>query len=203
MIKFIIEKFRAAPGPLKQPRLILADLAEELLDTARQYMDNHPHGPFDDTARTGGDADGRAPSAGWSEPGATASGSGEVSADGAEKDGAAQMPPPRSLDVDPRLARAMADAGNARKQDFKVLAILWDAYGRGLVPLSAKAVSDHGVQIGLAIRHENVRKVIRMRLEKYVDYHNEGAGTATIYRYALNAAGRDYFDATYLRESER
>ncbi|MCK9462141.1 MAG: hypothetical protein M0R80_21150, partial [Proteobacteria bacterium] len=117
-----------------------------------------------------------------------------------EADAPATMP--RVLEVDPRLARAMSAAANSRKQDFKVLAILWDAYGRGLVPLSAKAVSDHGVQIGLAIRHENVRKVIRMRLEKYVDYHNEGAGTATIYRYALNATGRDHFAATYLRESE-
>jgi hypothetical protein len=97
----------------------------------------------------------------------------------------------------------MTDPGNLRKQDFKALAILWDAYGRGMVPLSAKAVSDHGAQIGLAIRHENVRKVIRMRLERYVDYHNEGAGSGTIYRYALNAAGRGHFVDTYLRESER
>jgi hypothetical protein len=122
---------------------------------------------------------------------------------GAEPDAGVPAPLRRTLEVDPRLARAMADAANVRKQDFKVLAILWDAHGRGLVPLSAKAVSDHGVQIGLAIRHENVRKMIRMRLEKYVDYHNEGAGSATIYRYALNAVGREYFDETYLRESER
>jgi hypothetical protein len=197
MIKFVIEKFRTAPGPLKQPRLILADIAEEVLDTALQYMDrrsgDHREGEAEGIARPSTATDpGPAPA-----PGAVENPSPEP------PDSGAPAPLRRALDVDPRLARAMSDPANVRKQDFKVLAILWDAYQRGLVPLSAKAVSDHGVQIGLAIRHENVRKVIRMRLEKYVDYHNEGAGSGTIYRYALNAVGRDHFDDIYLRESER
>jgi len=197
MIKFVIEKFRTAPGPLKQPRLILADIAEEMLDTARQYMDRRPHDRYKGEA----DGVGAAPI----DPGAeTDSSVSAVDNPVVEPTGnGTPAPLPRALDVDPRLARAMSDTANVRKQDFKVLAILWDAYQRGLVPLSAKAVSDHGVQIGLAIRHENVRKVIRMRLEKHVDYHNEGAGSGTIYRYALNAVGRDHFDEMYLRESER
>jgi hypothetical protein len=202
MIKFIIEKFRTAPGPLKQPRLILADIAEEVLDTATQYVNQRFRDHRDDGAPAPGDESSRSVERdGGVEPGPEMRA--ESAQTSAEKGGGAAAPLPRALEVDPRLAKAMADAANVRKQDFKVLAILWDAYNRGLVPLSAKAVSDHGVQIGLAIRHENVRKVIRMRLEKYVDYHNEGAGSATIYRYALNAVGREYFDETYLRESER
>ena len=195
MIKFIIEKFRTAPGPLKQPRLIIADIAEEVLDTALQYMDQRSGDRQDGWAEAGGPATSEKTPPGPAEAGGSA-----ATGDGAEGGPAAAQ---RALEVDPRLARAMAEPANLRKQDFKVLAILWDAHNRGLVPLSAKAVSDHGVQIGLAIRHENVRKVIRMRLEKYVDYHNEGAGSATIYRYALNAAGRDHFDETYLGKSER
>ena len=201
MIKFVIEKFRSAPGPLKQPRLILADIAEEVLDTARQYLDQRsgsgrdgePRGDVEDGFRA-------AESVARDDSGS------ESAADfvpGAAPSAGLATPPSRILDVDARLTQAISDSGNIRKQDFKVLAILWDAYHRGLVPLSAKAVSDHGVQVGLAIRHENVRKVIRMRLEKYVDYHNEGAGSATIYRYALNAVGRAHFEETYLRESER
>jgi len=202
MIRFIIEKFRTASGPLKQPRLILADIAEELLDTAQQYMNQRSGDRGDGESRDASGGDYRATSAEARPapgPGAPA----ETESNGAGAGSGAPPPLPRALEVDPRLARAMSDATNVRKQDFKVLAILWDAHHRGLVPLSAKAVSDHGVQIGLAIRHENVRKVIRMRLEKYVDYHNEGAGSATIYRYAMNPVGRDYFEATYLRESER
>jgi hypothetical protein len=202
MIKFIIEKFRTAPGPLKQPRLILADIAEEVLDTALQYVNRRSHDHHDDGTRVYGaestrsvEQDGRVEHG--PEVQAESAPTGKVTG------AVAPASPSRTLEVDPRLARATADAANVRKQDFKVLAILWDAYHRDLVPLSAKAVSDHGVQLGLAIRHENVRKVIRMRLEKYVDYHNEGAGSATIYRYALNAVGREYFDETYLRESER
>ena len=197
MIRFVIEKFRTAPGPLKQPRLILADIAEEVLDTARQYMDRRPS----DRHEAEADGIGAAPIAAGAEPDSSVPSPENPVLEPPGR--GTPAPQPRALDVDPRLARAMSDAGNARKQDFKVLAILWDAYQRGLVPLSAKAVSDHGVQIGLTIRHENVRKVIRMRLDKYVDYHNKGAGSGTIYRYALNAVGRDHFDGIYLRKSER
>jgi hypothetical protein len=191
MIKFIIEKFRSAPGPLKQPRLILADLAEEVLDTAIQYMGHRSGGRGDEAPRW----DAGAESPGGSTPPAP------MDSIEAIPEPASPTAPVRTLEIDPRLERAMSALANTRKQDFKVLAILWDAHQRGLVPLSAKAVSDHGAQIGLAIRHENVRKVIRMRLEKYVDYQNEGAGNATIYRYALNAAGREHFAGSYLRES--
>jgi len=189
MIKFIIEKFRTVPGPLKQPRLIIADLAEEVLDTAAEYVGKRGRAP----------APAPEPSAGPEAPEPPA-----PEPPAAPAPAPAEPPAPRrSLEVDPALAAALDDAANVRKQDFKVLAILWDASQRGLVPLSAKGVADHGEKMGLAIRHENVRKVIRMRLEKYVDYHNEGAGSGTIYRYALNAAGREHFAATHLRESGR
>jgi hypothetical protein len=201
MIRFVIEKFRTAPGPLKEPRLILADLAEEILNTALDYMgktpaahsDFAPSPPFEGVRPAGSDR-GESEHAGPTAP----------EEDDSETDAAVEAPlTTRELEIDPRLARAAATRANAHKQDFKVLAILWDAYQRGLVPLSAKAVSNHGEKIGLAIRHENVRKVVRMRLEKYVDFHNEGAGSGTIYRYVLNATGREHFAATYLRESER
>ena len=197
MIKFIIEKFRTAPGPLKQPRLILADLAEEVFDTAVEYAGKRQQGG------------GSAAEGGWDAPRPPAEGGPDGAPKGApaapveEAPPAEPIAPKRTLEVDPALEVALNDGANVRKQDFKVLAILWDASQRGLVPLSAKGVADYGEQMGLAIRHENVRKVIRMRLEKYVDYHNEGAGSGTIYRYALNAVGRDHFDDIYLRESER
>ncbi len=201
MIKFVIEKFRTSPGPLKQPRVILADIAEEVLNTALEYMGKAPsgHGDHGTPAASDGVAAPVAsprPDSGYP---AEAPSPEKVEIEETCDDA---RPRPRELEIDPRLDRAMADRANMHKQDFKVLAILWDAYQRGLVPLSAKAVSQHGERIGLAIRHENVRKVVRMRLEKYVDFHNEGAGSGTIYRYLLNAAGRDHFATTYLRDRE-
>lgn len=97
----------------------------------------------------------------------------------------------------------MGRNGNIRKQAFKVLAILWDADQKNLGPLSAKALSLHGENIKLPIRHENVRKVIRMRLERYVHIHPQEMGNGTVYRYNLSKEGRAHFETTYLgRESE-
>ena len=201
MIKFVIEKFRTSPGPLKEPRVILADIAEEVLNAALEYMGKVPsgvveHGVASPSVGTAAPIPDPRPDDGRASEEPSPAKTADVGA------GDDSKPLPRELEIDPRLDRAMSGRANMHKQDFKVLAILWDAYQRGLVPLSAKAVSQHGERIGLAIRHENVRKVVRMRLEKYVDFHNEGAGSGTIYRYLLNAAGRDHFAATYLRDNE-
>ncbi|MCK9522590.1 MAG: hypothetical protein M0R76_06010 [Proteobacteria bacterium] len=108
-----------------------------------------------------------------------------------------------SKKCDPRLKEAMGRNGNIRKQAFKVLAILWDADQKNLGPLSAKALSLHGENIKLPIRHENVRKVIRMRLERYVHIHPQEMGNGTVYRYNLSKEGHAHFETTYLgRESE-
>jgi len=203
MIRFVIEKFRSSSGPLKEPRIILADIAEELLNTALEYLKKSPdEGTAFPCEQRSDDEVGAPAIPQGDEPHVAA----DVVPAGADDEGAqedAEPPVQRELEIDPRLERAVTNRTNLHKQDFKVLAILWDAYQRGLVPLSAKSVSNHGERIGLAIRHENVRKVVRMRLEKYVDFHNEGAGSGTIYRYVLNAAGREYFASTYLREGER
>ena len=100
-------------------------------------------------------------------------------------------------DVDERLAAAIDVPANPRKQEFKVLAILWDARGRERGPMSAKSISQHGKRLGLDIRHENVRKVIRTRLEKHVDIQTEGVGRGTIYRYEIADAGAAYFEEKY------
>ena len=38
MLRFLLDKFRQAPGPLKQTRLIVGDLAEEIIDLASYYV---------------------------------------------------------------------------------------------------------------------------------------------------------------------
>jgi hypothetical protein len=197
MLKFVIDKFREAPGPLKQARLIVADLAEEVVDLAEHYLKNRGDRydmPDVDPCRSPAEASPEAP------PPA------ESADEPADVAPAAPAPPskppadePEPLEnVDERLTAAIETSGNKRKQEFKVLAILWDAQTRELGPLSAKAISQHGKRLGLAIRHENVRKVIRMRLEKYIRIHTEGVGSGTIYRYEIDTPGKEYFETTYL-----
>lgn len=185
MIKYLLEKFRDAPGPLKQARLITADLAEEVIDLAEHYL------------RRGGDDDFS------SDFGTPVEDSAPVEAEVAPAPAPAPGPaeePADEVDTDPRLATALEIPGNKRKQEFKVLAILWDALNKDMEPMSAKAISQHGVTLGLQIRHENVRKVIRLRLDKKVEVHTEQAGSGTIYRYRISPTGSEYFVATYLSE---
>jgi hypothetical protein len=185
MVRFLIDKFRRAPGPLKQPRLIVADLAEEIIDLVGTYMDGkRSTADFEDAPAASSPAP-RPASAPPEPPPAE------------EEDDDPAEPGPSLPDMDPGLLKAMKVPANQRKQEFKVLAILWDARQRDLEPLSAKAVSQHGKKIGLSIRHENVRKVIRMRLEKYIKVHAEGVGSGTIYRYQLAPGGSEYFTSTY------
>ena len=186
MIKFLLEKFRQAPGPMKQPRLIVADLAEEALDLLTVYLKKEQAaGGTDQHVETAYPAP---PSPAKSDSDATA-----------KKSGTDPDSPGSDLELDPRLVLAIEATGNRRKQEFKVLAILWDAKERNNAPMSAKAISQHGVEMGLSIRHENVRKVIRMRLDKYVDVHAEGVGSGTIYRYRISADGIKYFTMGYFK----
>ncbi len=186
MIKFLLEKFRQAPGPMRQPRLIVADLAEEALDLLTVYLKREQAvGGTEQPVETAYPA---SPSPSKSDP-----------------DAATVRPkidpdkPGSGLELDPRLAAAIEATGNKRKQEFKVLAILWDAKERNNAPMSAKTISQHGTEMGLSIRHENVRKVIRMRLDKYVDVHAEGVGSGTVYRYRISSDGIKYFTAGYFK----
>ena len=183
MIRFLIDKFRQAPGPLKQVRLITADLAEEVVDLAEHYIRGRS-----DFAETLDDSFESTPVE-TSPPAKTKA---KPAASGAAQEESAE-----TLEVEKRLGAAIETPGNKRKQEFKVVAILWDTRERKMGPLSAKAISQHGEKIGLKIRHENVRKVIRMRLAKYIKVHTEGVGNGTIYRYEIDAPGIEYFEATY------
>ncbi len=184
MIKFLLEKFRQAPGPMKQPRLIVADLAEEAIDLLTVYLKREQ-----DAGGTGHHVETAYPA-----PSSPSKGDSDATT---EKAGTDPGKTESGLELDPRLATAVEATGNKRKQEFKVLAILWDAKERDIAPMSAKAISQHGIEMGLSIRHENVRKVIRMRLDKYVDVHAEGVGSGTVYRYRISSDGIKYFTTSY------
>ncbi len=210
MFRFLIEKLKQAPGPLKQPRLILGDLAEELLDLTEHYLnrlrgrapESTPHAPpapvevRSQPPRSASSAPKEEP-----EPKATSKPAKKKAKKSSSKKVAARSvkapPVKRTLEVDERLSKTLDHPSNQKKQDFKVLAILWDAKQRDLGFMSAKEISKHGEKLGLVIRHENVRKVIRMRLEDSIEIHTEQGGNGSVYRYRLASGGSSYFEETY------
>lgn len=203
MIRFLIDQFRNAPGPLKTPRILIADLADEVLDLTKHYLkrdDNSSTYPCCNDSSTSVPSPSPQPA---SQPA-------PVQQTSVPKDDPApnaDIPPApeaestssnSSSNIDPSLAKAISEPGNVRKQAFKVLAILWDAHSKNMGALSAKAISKHGDKnLNLQIRHENVRKVIRMRLENFVNVHAQGVGNGTVYNYELSDAGLNFFVTTY------
>lgn len=203
MLKFFLDKFRESPGPAKQARLVVGDFIEELVDLAAHYLrpKADAHGCAD-CAPEPADVDQKpvseesvAPPAGEKKSPARANSA-------AKKKSSKQAEAvTRELEISPELAAAVELPANRKKQEFKVLAILWDAHVRGIKDLSAKSVSDHGVKLGLVIRHENVRKVIRMQLGGYVEsVQNRKAGTS-IYHYRITPKGAQHFEEKYLQKS--
>lgn len=199
MLRFLIDKLKKAPGPMPQMRLVLGDLAEEVLDLSEHYAKRlKARVPLWPDAGT--PEDGSKPKEAVY-PAATIQSSQVTPAAprpaAKPKSAAKSASPAPALELSPRLSTAIGKPSYHKKQEFKVLAILWDSKQRELGPLSAKAIAAHGEKIGISIRHENVRKVIRMRLDKHVEVHTEEAGTGSIYRYQISQAGLEYFETTY------
>lgn len=193
MLKFFLDKFRQSPGPLKQTRLVVGDVIEELLDLAEHYIKGKKLNPSCESEPSQSCETGNSPLK-------TAKKMSRQTPGGARKKSTrAAKSHPRELDVPQKLADALDVPTNQKKQEFKVLAILWDAHLRGISDLSAKALSEHGTKLGLTIRHENVRKVIRMQLSAYVkSEQNRKAGTS-IYYYQITPEGISHFEDKYLQ----
>lgn len=234
MLRFLIQKFKETSGPLKQTRLVLGDLSEEILDLAEYYWKQRPEKDTDACAypcapcgherpraesKPQPVSSDRAPSPApeviepstMREDQEASPAPAVVEAAAAKKKPKKPIPQPSAAPVKPevsaqdesieashRLAEAIASPANIKKQEFKVLAILWDVGERGLRPMNANDLSSHGDRLGLVIRHENIRKVIRLRLGDYVDTQRFMEDGNNMYCYTLSDAGKTYFEDTYL-----
>ncbi len=202
MLKYLLDRFKQAPGPFKQTRLIAGDLAEEIVDLAEYYAKRIRNQSEHGSASQGNSPQGscvknesRSSAAELKNDLFTAQKELELSTKETDKKNTG---PVRTLDVPEEFAKALDFPQNKKTQEFKVLAILWDAQQRNIGTLSAKAVSEHGVKLGLTIRHENARKVIRMRLNKQVEIHTEQIGSGSVYKYQISPVGSEYFVSKYL-----
>ena len=204
MLRFLLDKFKESPGPFKDFRLIIGDIAEELVDLALYYANQLLH--HKPTASVSAPTEKPSETHVSNGPSQPAKQKAAPKSDKPKKKRTTQTKksvpqknePVRSLDVPPTLASALDKAANRKKQEFKVLAILWDAQKRNMEAMSAKEISEHGKLLGLLIRHENVRKVIRMRIEKYVDIVTRENSSGSVYYYAIAESGMAYFESKYL-----
>lgn len=204
MLRFLLDKFKETPGPLKDFRLIVADIAEELMDLALYYANqlvrHKPPAPVSAPAeKPSMTSNAYSPSQPVKQKAAPKNDKPKKKRTTQAKKSVPQKNEPvRSVDVPPILASALDKAANRKKQEFKVLAILWDVQNRNLDVMSAKEISEHGKLLGLVIRHENVRKVIRTRLEKYIDIITRENSSGSVYYYAIAESGMAYFESKYL-----
>ena len=191
MLEELLKQFKESPGPLKPTRMIVGDFAEEILDLTKHYLKR-----FQTTVQ-GDDSSLSDDFFGAEDEGEPVSE--DIGQQGEQRtESKTAFEPERSLEVSEPFAVALDFPKNKKNQEFKVLAIFYDTSTRGTGPLSAREASNHGKKLGLKIRHENVRKVVRMRLGDYVEILKEERGQGTLNKYRISPKGTDYFSTKYL-----
>jgi hypothetical protein len=197
MLRIVTSLLRNAPGPFKGPRALAADLLEGIADVISPPRDVEQ--PPLATAVPPREPERRA------EPEPVAVSPERVPAKPAAPAPVAPAPAAEpgeatatATDLDAAFARAIADQGLMKRQDVKVLAIFWQARRRTMGPITAKAATRLGTEIGLPILHGNVRKVVRTRLkDKVATTTIEGSQPPT-FEYELRAEAAAAFEQEIL-----
>jgi hypothetical protein len=191
MLEGLIKQFKETPGPLKPTRTVVGDFAQEILDLTKHYIRRFQASVIADDSSESDDF--FAPDENQQkEPVET------IVHVAQQTEPKPVSEPKRTLDVSESFANMLDFQKNKKSQEFKVLAIFSDAADRNMGPLSAREASNHGKKLGLRIRHENVRKVVRMRLGEYVEILMEERGNGTLNKYRISPPGIEYFFSKYL-----
>ncbi len=188
MIRFFLDRIREASGPLKQLRLLACDILEEFIDTAEHYSKLHLKKCKDQNTDQ--------------EVSMHTQQTQDTSRLSKTKDFCVDCLNFSSQNVSLTFDEAILVPANKKKQEFKALAILWDVHHKGKGALSANDLTNYGLSIGLSIRHENLRKVIRMQLSDYVNrIVNDKSGVGISSLYEINNKGIAYFEKKYLNRT--
>jgi hypothetical protein len=176
---------RNAPGPFRGARALTADFIDGLIDVVSPPVDaEQPPPPMRD------DAD---------HVSATNRDEGppRKTSDDAKKSKAAASGP-KTSDLQGAFKKSLGRTDWVRRQDFKVLAIFWEANRQELEALTAKKASKLGSDIGLTIRHENIRKVVRTRLTDKIETSTVPDSQPPTFQYKMTNAGKTFFEKEYL-----
>ena len=205
MLRIMTSFLRNAPGPLKGARALTADLLEGLADVVSPPKDVDlppPSEPYAPPERVVHDK----PSEAGSEPPSAEEPTEEAKAPEAPVDEpvaetTADAPEPNA-DLQAAFDKALEKPAWVRKQDFKVLAIYWQAQQQQKGPLTAKKASTLGGELGLTIRHENIRKVIRTRLDDKIESSTVEGSQPPTFQYEILDVGAQFFEQEYLAKIE-
>ena len=184
MLRIVTSLIRNAPGPFRGARALAADLVEGLLDVVSPPPEMPPPPP---PAKPAG-----------------AEQSPEPVAASTPKRKPEPAPPPSEAKTAPgrdptaTFAKAMTRPDWVRRQDFKVLAIFWEARRRREGPITAKRAARLGEELGLTIRHENVRKVVRTRLTEQVRTETVPNSQPPTFEFELTDEGKRFFEKEFL-----
>lgn len=188
MLRILTSLIRNAPGPFKGARALAADLVEGLVDVVSPPPEVVPPPP--------------PPPAAPVEPEPSRQAAGAPPPAPVPQPKPAETPKadatPKGKDVGKAFKKAIGRADWVRRQDFKVLAIFWEARRRGMGRLTAKKAASLGSELGLVIRHENVRKVVRTRLADSIETTTVPDSQPPTFEYELTADGAARFEQEYL-----
>lgn len=196
MLRIMTSLLRNAPGPLKGPRALAADLLEGLADVIsppRDVEQPPPAPPYSPPEPRPAPVE-RVETAAVSEPAPAKRVETEVRAAKGETRPAA--------DLAGAFAKVLENPKLTKRQDVKVLAIFWQAWQRKMGPITAKAASALGDEVGLTIRHENIRKVIRTRLKDKVNTSTVEGSQPPTFEYEMLGEGAAFFEREYLGKAD-
>ncbi len=209
MLRIMTSFIRNAPGPLKGARALTADLLEGLADVISPPKDIDLPPPSESYAPPE-PVSSDEPSEAGSEPAEVAEPAvEEKDTEAVEPEATAEEAPEEpeedaedGLDLQAAFDNALEKPGWVRRQDFKVLAIYWQARQQEKGPLTAKKASALGAELGLTIRHENIRKVIRTRLDDKIETSTVEGSQPPTFQYEILDEGVEFFEQEYLAKAE-
>lgn len=196
MLRVLTSLIRNVPGPFKGPRALTADFLEGLIDVISPPVDAEqapPPSPAPASEKRAEPAPATDGATAPARPSPAPAPHIEEERPAISWDGA-----PPAGDHARRFKDALTRADWLRSQDFKVLAIFYEANRRGLGPITAKGAAKLGEEIGVTIRHENVRKVVRTRLTEWIDTTMVADSQPPTFQYGMSENGVSHFETEYL-----
>ena len=194
MLRIVTSLIRNAPGPLRGPRALAADLVEGLIDIVSPPPEVVPPPPPPPRpAEVSPQAPPAPAPAAAAKPEPKKAAAAEKPAEEPQKEvkGASE-----DLLGDFKTSTSRPDL--VRRQDFKVLAIFWESRRRGNGPLTAKKAAALGGELEMTIRHENVRKVVRTRLTDQIQTSTVANSQPPTFEYELTDDGAAFFETEFL-----
>lgn len=193
MLRVLTSVIRNAPGPFRGARALTADFIDGLIDVISPPVDAEQPAPPPSSSAHDGGFDTAAKSR-EDRSSSTASGDSKEVKPSVTSSDSGQS----NDNLEAAFKKSIGRTDWVRRQDFKVMAIFWEANRRGLDALTAKKAAKLGIEVGLTIRHENIRKVVRTRLNEKIETTTVPDSQPPTFQYEITSQGKTFFEKEYL-----